>query len=328
MSDLIAKLLDGNRRALARLISIVERGGADGDEVIHAIYPHTGNAHLIGITGPPGAGKSTLVNGLAKAFRAANLTVAILAVDPTSPFTGGALLGDRIRMTDLYGDKGVFIRSMASRGQLGGLARASADAVKLLDAAGFDKILIETVGAGQAEVDIAMTAHTTLVIEAPGMGDDIQSIKAGILEIADILVVNKADRPEARNTVRALRNMLQLGGHSQDLHHGKLLETVPAATIDFERWEPPIVETVATGEDGIALLVHEIGRHQHYLLTSGNWTVREAQRSWREVEQRVVLMVLRGISAETRRSLTDAVLNRQLTPAAAAKMVLEKEVAK
>ncbi len=328
LDGLIAQLLDGNRRAVARLISVVERGGDSADKVIHAIYPHTGNAHLIGITGPPGAGKSTLVNAIAKAFRAADLTVAIIAVDPTSPFTGGALLGDRIRMSDLYGDKGVFIRSMASRGQLGGLAQTTADAVKVLDAGGFDKILIETVGAGQAEVDIASTAHTTIVIEAPGMGDDIQSIKAGILEIADVLVVNKADRPEARNTVRALRNMLQLGGRSQDLHHGRLMETVPVDTMENAKWEPPIVETVATQDTGIDQLVGEIGRHQHYLQTSGRWAVREAQRSWREIERRVVANVLGEISAETRQSLTDAVASRQLTPAAAAKMVLEMEVAK
>ncbi len=328
MTTLIEKLLTGNRRATARLISVVERGGDDADNVIQAIYPHTGNAHLIGITGSPGAGKSTLVNALAKAFRANDLTVAIIAVDPTSPFTGGALLGDRIRMSDLYGDKGVFIRSMASRGQLGGLAQTTADAVKVLDAAGFDKVLIETVGAGQAEVDIATMAHTTIVIEAPGMGDDIQSIKAGILEIADILVVNKADRPEARNTVRALRTMLQLGRRSHHSHHGKLMVTIPAVTIENEKWEPPIVETVATQDAGIESLVGEIDRHQQYLQASGNWKTREAQRSWREVERRVALAVLGGISAETRDKLTQAVAQRKLTPAAAAKLVLEKEVTK
>lgn len=328
MSDLIDKLLGGNRRAVARAISVAERGGEAADDLIAAIYSDTGNAHLIGITGPPGAGKSTLVNAIAKAFRAENLTVAIIAVDPTSPFTGGALLGDRIRMGDLYGDKGVFIRSMASRGQLGGLAQTTADVVKVLDAAGFDKILIETVGAGQAEVDIAMMAHTTVVIEAPGMGDDIQSIKAGILEIADVLVVNKADRPEARNTVRALRNMLQLGGSSQLSHHGQLMEEISAATMQAQRWEPPIVETVATKDEGVATLVGLLGRHQHYLQTSGNLEVREAQRSWREVERRVVATVLAGISAEIRQSLTHAVANRELTPAAAANLVLEKVVAK
>lgn len=324
MNDLIEQLLDGNRRAVARLISVVERGGESADTLIQSIYPHTGNAHLIGITGPPGAGKSTLVNALAKAFRKENVTVAIVAVDPTSPFTGGALLGDRIRMGDLYGDKGVFIRSMASRGQLGGLAQTTADAVKVLDAAGFDKVLIETVGAGQAEVDIATTAHTTIVIEAPGMGDDVQSIKAGILEIADVLVVNKADRPEAKNTVRALRNMLQLGKSTQGSHHGRLMETVPVATMEVASWEPPIVETVATHEMGIEQLAQEIGRHKHHLQSSTQWNERETQRSWRDIERRVVVGLLQGISAEMRHSLTQAVASREMSPADAAKLVLEK----
>ncbi|HSM57131.1 MAG TPA: methylmalonyl Co-A mutase-associated GTPase MeaB, partial [Candidatus Sulfomarinibacteraceae bacterium] len=211
MDDLLADVRRGERRAVARTITQVERSEERAREIVKTLYPHTGRAHIVGVTGAPGTGKSTLVNELAKALRERELQVGIVAVDPSSPFTGGALLGDRIRMRDLSGDPGIFIRSMAARGSLGGLARATAAVLKVLDAAGFDVILIETVGAGQAEVDIAHTAHTVLVVEAPGMGDDIQSIKAGILEIADLLIVNKADRSGARATVTALKAMLHMG---------------------------------------------------------------------------------------------------------------------
>jgi LAO/AO transport system kinase len=203
-------------RALARLITAVENDDTAASAAISALYDCTGRAHIIGITGPPGAGKSSLVNQLAREIHGRGFSVAIVAVDPSSPFTGGAILGDRVRMNDLAGS-GIFIRSMASRGRVGGLARTTANVVKLLDAYGFEVILVETVGAGQAEIEIANTAHTTLVIEAPGMGDDVQSIKAGILEIADILVVNKADRPGAHQTVKSLELMLHMGpmgGHA------------------------------------------------------------------------------------------------------------------
>ena len=205
--EIIASLLSGNRRALARTISLVEDGGSDAHALLTALYPHTGRGHVIGVTGVPGTGKSTLVNALAKAYRDQDRTVGIIAVDPTSPFSGGALLGDRVRMRDLAGDPGVFIRSMATRGSLGGLARATADAIAVLDAAGFDRILVETVGVGQAEVDIAGAAHTTIVVEAPGLGDEVQAIKAGVLEIADLFAVNKADREGADHTFMALQMM-------------------------------------------------------------------------------------------------------------------------
>ncbi|MDP1604011.1 MAG: methylmalonyl Co-A mutase-associated GTPase MeaB, partial [Legionella sp.] len=189
-------VLNGDRLALARLLTQVENNAPEGRSALIELFPHTGRAHLVGVTGAPGTGKSSLVNQLALLYRRAeNRRVAVVAVDPSSPFTGGAVLGDRVRMRDLSGDPGVFIRSMATRGSLGGLAQATANIVQVFDAAGFDIIMIETVGAGQSEVDIARLAHTTLVVEAPGLGDDIQAIKAGILEIADILVINKADRP-------------------------------------------------------------------------------------------------------------------------------------
>ncbi len=214
--NLAEAVLAGERLALARLLTQVENDTPDGRMALDALFAHTGRATLVGITGAPGTGKSSLVNALARCIRhpadgSLPRKVGIVAVDPSSPFTGGALLGDRVRMRDLAGDPGVFIRSMASRGALGGLARTTAEVVQVLDAAGFDLILIETVGVGQDEVEIARLAHTTLVVEAPGLGDDIQAIKAGILEIADILVVNKADQPGAENTERALRAMLEMG---------------------------------------------------------------------------------------------------------------------
>src|SRR5512139_3056363 len=199
------QILRGERRAIARQISGIENDRPEARQVLAELYPSTGRAYLIGLTGAPGTGKSTLVNELAKAYRRENKTVAIISVDPTSPFTGGAILGDRIRMYDLAGVPGVFVRSMATRGSLGGLARATADAAKVFDAAGFDIILIETVGVGQAEVEIASLAHSVVVVEAPGLGDEIQAIKAGILEIADVLVVNKCDLPGAEQTARALK---------------------------------------------------------------------------------------------------------------------------
>ena len=203
-------VLKGDRLALARLLTQVENDTSAGRAALAELFPHTGRAHLIGVTGAPGTGKSSLVNQLALHYRKQGRRVAILAVDPSSPFTGGAVLGDRVRMRDLSGDTGVFIRSMASRGSLGGLAQSTAAMSQVFDAAGYEIVMIETVGAGQSEVDIARLAHTTVVVEAPGMGDDIQAIKAGILEIADVLAVNKADRPGVENTIRALKSMLEL----------------------------------------------------------------------------------------------------------------------
>lgn len=267
-------VLAGDRRALARLITRVENRAPDSHAALAALYPQTGRAHLVGITGAPGTGKSTLVNALTRTLRRQGHTVGIVAVDPTSPFSGGAVLGDRVRMADLAGDRGVFIRSMANRGNLGGLAATTANVVRVLDAAGFDYVLIETVGAGQSEVDIARTAATTIVVDAPGMGDDVQAIKAGILEIADILVVNKADRPGADSTVRALKTMLDLGHRLRvPGHHGALAlhengpETRPAPEYDF--WTVPILKTVATEQQGVEALTSAIDQHRTYLRESG-----------------------------------------------------------
>lgn len=291
--SLASSVLSGDRLALARLLSQVENDTPDGRAALGELFPHAGRAHLIGVTGAPGTGKSSLVNQLARYYRQpsdgqAPRRVAIIAVDPTSPFSGGAILGDRVRMRDLAGDPGVFIRSMATRGSLGGLAAATSGVAQMLDAAGFDLILIETVGAGQAEVDIARLAHTTIVIEAPGMGDDIQAIKAGILEIADILVINKADHPGVENTERALRGMLELAHPASRLirHHGKLvLNGAPQTPPPPESfWLPPILRTVAPEGAGIEALAEAIARHRSHLQQSGNWALRERARLQRELE--------------------------------------------
>ena len=220
MTDLVDAVLNGNRRALSRLLTHVENDHETAADAVAALFPHTGNAHRIGITGAPGTGKSTLVAALAAAYREKGDRVAILAVDPTSPFSGGAVLGDRIRMGNLSGDRGVFIRSVAARGHAGGLARTTRQLMHVLDAAGYNRVIVETVGAGQSEVAVVQMAHTTLVVEAPGFGDGVQAIKAGILEIADVLVINKADLPGARNTRRALKQMLDLGHPTKATYAG------------------------------------------------------------------------------------------------------------
>ncbi len=312
--NLVQDVLAGKRLALARLLTHIENGAPEGRAALEALFPHTGRAHLIGVTGAPGTGKSSLVNQLARFYRkpangAAPRRVAIVAVDPSSPFTGGAVLGDRIRMRDLAGDRGVFIRSMASRGALGGIAAATAGVVQAFDAAGFDIILIETVGAGQSEVDIARLAHTTLVVEAPGLGDDIQAIKAGILEIADILVVNKADRPGVENTERALKNMLQLAHPAPRVfrHHGELMETAPAsAETEAPLWLPPIQRTVATEGTGVAELAGHIARHWEHLHASGGWAQRERVRLQNELDT----LLQATLVARWRESIAEAEYSR------------------
>jgi len=328
----------GDRLALSRAMTTIENDAPESRKVQAELFPHTGSAHLIGVTGAPGTGKSTLVNQLAKHLRNANNQeknpkVAIIAVDPTSPFTGGALLGDRIRMRDLAGDKGIFIRSMASRGALGGLAHKTAAFVTVLDGAGFDVIIIETVGAGQAEVDIASLAHTVIVVEAPGLGDDIQAIKAGILEIADILVVNKADRPGADNTVRALQVMLEMaqGKHGSDgikSKHKLNSNLKPSATnqTDDINWKPPIQTVTATEGKGIPALVAEIDRHKKFLQDSQLWQQKEAARLQRDLEALIRDLLVRKWEQELDENKFESVLadviKRKISPIEAVDLLL------
>lgn len=266
--DMFEEVLKGERLALARLLTLVENDTPKGRAALNFLFPHTGRAHLIGVTGSPGTGKSSLVSQMVKALRASGVEkVGVIAVDPSSPFTGGALLGDRVRMRDLSGDPGVFIRSMASRGALGGLARATASVAQVMDAAGFDVILIETVGAGQSEVDIARLAHTVIVVEAPGLGDDIQAIKAGILEIADILVVNKCDLPGAEHTARALRAMLEMAHPTRP---GQITETA--------YWAVPVLLTCSTGCQPMEEILQTVAQHKAFLRETGEWERREKDR--------------------------------------------------
>lgn len=323
---MLDELLSGNRLALARLLTQIENGSAAGQAALAELFAHTGRAHLIGVTGAPGTGKSSLVNQLARYFRnppepLQPARVAILAVDPSSPFTGGAILGDRIRMRELSGDSGVFIRSMASRGALGGIAAATAGLAQAFDAAGYEIILIETVGAGQAEVEIARLAHTTLVVEAPGLGDDIQAIKAGILEIADILVINKADRPGVEATERALKNMLQLAHPVAHVfrHHGQSQAVAGAAPAPAEEtWIPPVLRTNALEGQGISLLAEGIVRHRAHMLASGGWERRERARLENELDLRLRAELVRRWEAQVGAGRFDemvaALLSRQLSP--------------
>jgi LAO/AO transport system kinase len=331
--NLAESLLQGDRRALARTLTHIENQTPDAEALLQALYAHGGKAWVIGVTGSPGTGKSSLVTTLAKVYRARGETVGILAVDPTSPFTGGAILGDRIRMTDLSGDKGVFIRSMASRGNLGGLSAATRDAIRVLDAAGFQRILVETVGAGQSEVDIVRAAHTTLVVEAPGLGDDVQAIKAGILEIADVLVVNKADRPGADNTLRSLRAMLELGhptAHPHTLtHHGRKMQVEQfSSNADAPMWLPPVLPTVAVENKGIDEVIAVVDRHQVFLTETGQRKTSELAALEFELLERLQDQLLRDLLASLAESaLADMVIQlqqRSLTPQAAVRTLLEK----
>jgi LAO/AO transport system kinase len=329
-AGLAAAVLAGDRLRLARAITWVENEAPAAIPLLAALYRHGGHSHIIGITGAPGTGKSTLVTVLAQSLRSAGQTVGIVAIDPTSPFTGGAILGDRVRMRGLSGDPGIFIRSMATRGSLGGLSKTTGDVVTVLDAAGFDCILVETVGVGQAEVEIAGTAHTTVVVEAPGLGDDIQAIKAGILEIADILVVNKADRPGADKTVQALRMMLELeqpGGPRPTHHHGRLF-SVPTATappaVDTGAWTVPVLKTVAATGEGVADLHARIAAHRAWLVASGELAVREQLRSARTLENILAAELHRRIAARLpdMTALVAAVRRREQDPYTAAQTLL------
>jgi len=260
-SELLPRVLEGDVRAIARLLTRAESGVEEARPALDAMFERAGRAHVVGITGVPGSGKSTLVAKLAAEIRRSGRKVGIVAVDPSSPFSGGAILGDRIRMGELGGDPGVFVRSMATRGALGGLARGTLESVDVLDAAGYDMVIIETVGVGQDEVDVARAAQTTVVVSAPGLGDDIQAIKAGILEIADVHVVSKCDNPESNRTLADLKGMLGLG----------------LMLAQADAWRPPIVATSSLRGEGIAEVLGAIDRHREALVTSGDIEVRRMQ---------------------------------------------------
>lgn len=311
VEELVQKLIQGDKFATARLISIVENNLTTAQKIISLIYPYTGRAHVIGVTGPPGSGKSTLVYRLAREWRKRGKTVGIVAVDPTSPFTGGALLGDRIRMQELTCDDGVFIRSMATRGSLGGLARATKDAVRILDASGKDVIVVETVGAGQSEVAIVRIAHTILVVLCPGLGDEIQVLKAGIMEIGDIFVVNKADREGADETAMQIEDMLNM-----------------ASTIRFNEtgWIPPVVKTSAVYNRGISELIVRIEEHWRflkkmdediYLRRRVEQDVIEALRN--KIERMALNHVMKN---EKYNELIKKVANKEIDPYTAADIIL------
>lgn len=316
--DLVESLLSGDRLALSRLLSQIENDEPEGLDALSRLYPRTGRAHLIGITGASGTGKSTLVNRLVLHLRNSPAPgqpapqVAVVAVDPSSPFSGGAILGDRIRMRDLAGDPGVFIRSMASRGALGGLARNTLGVVDALDAAGFDVVLVETVGAGQTEVDIARLAHTTVVVDAPGMGDDVQAIKAGILEIADILVVNKADLPGADRTLTLLRSTL---------------EAYRPPSAEGEGWAVPVLAASALRGDGVDQLAAALQEHRRFLEASGQLPRRQRERARLEMEsllrERLAARWLAQQPDGRLEAALEKVVRRQLSPRQAVTLLLE-----
>ncbi|MFA5884096.1 MAG: methylmalonyl Co-A mutase-associated GTPase MeaB [Acidimicrobiia bacterium] len=305
-AELVRGACAGDRRAVARLISLVETGGPDADAAAAALYPATGRAYTVGITGAPGAGKSTLTDALVTRLRADDLEVGVLAVDPTSPFSGGAILGDRVRMQDHATDPGVFIRSMATRGHLGGLALATPQAIRVLDAAGKPWILVETVGVGQVEVEVAAATDTTVVVVNPGWGDAVQANKAGLMEIADVFVINKADRVGVDDTERDLRQMLELGGHRE--------------------WEPPLVRTVATTGSGVDDLWAAVRRHREFLEATGGLAARRQARLRDEVRAIALARLAAAVDARTKVAEFDAVMARvdarEVDPYTAAALVM------
>jgi LAO/AO transport system kinase len=311
LPDLVDRALRGEQLAVARLISLVEDNGPGLPEVAEALAPHTGRAHVVGVTGPPGVGKSTSTSVLVRALREEGRRVGVLAVDPSSPFSGGALLGDRVRMGEHATDDGVFIRSMATRGHLGGLAWSTPQALRVLDAAGCDVVLVETVGVGQSEVEVVGLADTTVVLLAPGMGDGIQAAKAGILEVADVFVVNKADRDGAAQTVRELRHVLTLGEQS-----------------GAGAWERPVVCTVAVRGEGVADVVAALDAHRRWLDSTGERTRRRRARAEAEI-QAITIERMRARMGDLRGThglpeLAQRVVAGELDPYRAADQLMEK----
>jgi LAO/AO transport system kinase len=305
----IEKVLGGDQLAGAKLIRMLEEGDPMGIEGLKALYAHAGNAFVLGITGAPGCGKSTLITHIITELRQRNMQVGVVAIDPSSPLSGGAFLGDRFRMRRHTEDNGVFIRSMATRGHLGGLSRTTCETVMVLDAMGYDAIIIETAGVGQAEVEIAEFAHTKAVVCMPGMGDDIQALKAGILEIGDVFVVNKADRPGADDAVAQLRGMLEMG------------------TIAEDAWHPPVLKTVAVNAEGIAELVDAFWSHRQYLLDSGGLSKHNSEQTFQFMRRLVMEMAADKIFSSTSKTayqtLLDALNNREIDPFTAAETLVK-----
>ena len=313
IQEIARGVLAGDRRSIARAITTIENNSPKAQELIASIFPHTGNAHVIGLTGPPGSGKSTLIDKIIREYRQRDKTVGVIAVDPTSPFTGGAFLGDRIRMQELSTDQGVFIRSMASRNYLGGIAKATKNAAKVLDAAGKDVVIVETVGAGQSEVEIIKVAQTTVVIFAPGLGDEIQAIKAGIMEIADIFVVNKADRANANKAVMDIQAMLQLNNKEK-------------------KWKPPILKTTALTGEGVPQLIEKIGEHRLFLEKKLE-RKRSREKAEAELVEAIKEKVASSIIEELKREgkleeFLQKILEKKMDPASVAEKLLNKKFRK
>lgn len=309
-SELATKLLAGDKRALARAISLVENNDPAGWELVREVYPHTGRAKVLGLTGPPGVGKSTLIGGMVGAMRKRDETVAVLPIDPSSPFTHGALLGDRIRLTEHFLDPGVFIRSMANRGALGGLSEATLQAVLLMDASGRDNVLIETVGVGQAEVDVIDHADTIVLALMPGSGDSVQALKAGVMEIPDVIVINKADHPMTDTLVREVKGVLALGD-------------------PVDGWTPPVVRTQAADGVGIDELIEAIDAHRAHIIERGTLAERRRRNLSNEVLEIATIQLRREIEEFLEndpavRELLDEVVKRKLDPASAARLILER----
>ncbi len=314
---LAQRLLDGDRRALARAITLVEDNRPEGWELVREVYPHTGHAEVVGFTGPPGVGKSTLIGALTKARREAGRTVGVLSIDPSSPFTQGALLGDRIRLSEHFLDPGVFIRSMANRGALGGLSEAALQAALLLDAAGRQDVFIETVGVGQAEIDIIDHADTIVLVLMPGSGDSIQALKAGVMEIPDVIVINKADHPLTDTMVREIRGVLSLAN----------LDRSPEEVRG--RWQVPILKTEAARGEGIEELVKSLEEHRAHILAAGQLEERRARNLRSEVLAIATARMRRRLEEDLREDsefqrLLDEVVQRRLDPASAAAALLER----